>query len=191
MSLPCLGNCFIDVSIKNEELTVCTVKKNLFIILALEFAEANTKPKDKKYSKRIFDLLREETNTAETTKEIIREVADLLSLDKKSQKQIQEEAEDMTFIHQTSQIKKYISRKEMPPLYRDRKNKSQNPIDFLNEHWGLYLKEGTLYQDQLGKIDPELLTSLKGVLYRNENCVPPKTNRIKKINKVITHLRAA
>lgn len=69
-----------------------------------------------------------------------------------------------------------------------------NAIKWLKDNWGKYLRycganEDVLFQDQLGKLDPKLLTAVKNQLRRERNragtppvkladIVPPKEKRI-------------
>ncbi len=181
---------------------MCTVKKNLFIILAIEFAKnANPSVNDTTLYKEVIELIAQETKTPKATIKTINEAAKRLHLSKATQKEIQQQAEDMTFLQHISEIQYYIDGKQKhPPLYKNRADKKQTPEEFVCKHYGQYIQENDLFQDQLSKIDRDLLQALKfssynkrgtasnmKIMFSNkEHSLPPKGARLARMRDVIS-----
>jgi hypothetical protein len=73
-----------------------------------------------------------------------------------------------------------------PELYAERKERSENPIDFMHRVWGKWLSAGVLYQDQLRKLDDTLVPVLRSFCKRNKISAdkvmpPPRSKRTEKI----------
>lgn len=73
-----------------------------------------------------------------------------------------------------------------PELYENREDRGENPVDFMNRVWGTRLEAGTLFQDQLRKLDPKLIPAIKSYCQKRDIVLgsvlpPPKTVRLKEI----------
>lgn len=105
-----------------------------------------------------------------------------------SPEEIEEIAEYINFIYLNARVARVVRGDAQMPLYKDRPDLKQDPVSFLRRTWDIYVGNGALFQDQLRKVDPNLLTEMKWYRHKRGEptaVIPGRSVRVQKINECL------